>query len=206
MTTRRRDTWRLAVLGALAACGDDGPARAVRDFVNLGQDAPPEARPALDLGALDGLRERRLDVSDPDRVRIDAELEVPIATPPDRAVARADAAVRALAMDGQAVAIRVLVVAERVPASVGAIAVSTTARDGKGWSGTDVGWRASQVLVRSAAPPTDADALLAAAVAQGTGDEAASLSAAVASTGVPEHQVRAAWDRVRQYLGPAPAR
>ena len=109
-------------------------------------------------------------------------------------------------MDGQAVAIRVLVVAERVPASVGAIAVSTTARDGKGWSGADVGWRASQVLVRSAAPPTDADALLAAAVAQGTGDEAASLSAAVASTGVPEDQVRAAWDRVRQYLGPAPAR
>ena len=173
--------------------------------MSLGQQAPAETRAAVDLGALDGLRSRRLDPRDPDRVRLEAELEVPIGTPLDQAVARGEAAGRALAAEGQAVAVRVVVVAERLPAAVGAIAVVSTARDGKGWSGAEVGWRASQVLVRAAPGPTDEDALLAAAVAQAGGrDEAARIHAAAGATGVPEDRIRAAWEAVRQYLGPTP--
>lgn len=194
----------LVVAVVATACGDDGPVAAVQSFVNLGQSTEPVARPAADLGALDGLRDRRLDVADPERARIDAVLEVPIATPPARALERAEAAVRAIAAEGHAVAIRVVVVPERLPVEVGAIAVAVTARDGKGWTGAEVGWRSSQVLVRGATPPADEDTLLAAAVAQGTGDEAARIQAAVAATGAPPDRVQAAWDRVRQYLGPAP--
>lgn len=187
-----------------AACGDDGPVAAVQSFVNLGQQTEPVERHATDLGALDGLRERRLDVADPERARVDAVLEVPIGTPPARAVERAEGAVRAIAAEGRAVAVRVVVVPERLPVAVGAIAVAVTARDGKGWTGAEVGWRSSQVLVRTASPPSDEDTLLAAAVAQSGGEEAARVQAAVSATGAPAERVQAAWDRVRQYLGPPP--
>jgi hypothetical protein len=187
-----------------AACGDGGPVAAVQNFVNLGQKAESVERPPADLGALDGLRDRRLDVADPDRAKVDAVLEVPIATPPARALARAEAAVRAIAAEGHAVAIRVVVVPERLPVEVGAIAVAVTARDGRGWTGDEVGWRSSQVLVRASIPPTEEDVLLAAAVAQCAGEEATRLQAVVTATGTPADRVQAAWDRVRQYLGPAP--
>lgn len=190
---------------ACSSCGDEGPVSTVQNFVNLGQQTETKNRAPVDLGALDGLRERRLDVEDPERARIDAVLEVPIATPADRALARAEAAVRALAAEGQAIAVRVVVVPEQLPAEVGAIAVATAARDGKGWSGTEMGYRSSQVLARTAVPPGPAEVLLAAAVAQAPGaDAGAKIQAAATVTGTPPDRVQAAWEAVRQYLGPLP--
>jgi len=197
----------LLVLSVLAAgCSDEGgPVGTVRDFVNLGQSTEAPTHAAVDLGALDGLRDRRLDVEDPERARLDAVLEVPVATPPARALARAEAAVRALSAEGRAVVVRVVVVPERLPLDVGAIAVAVGARDGKGWSGTEMAYRSSQVLVRSSTPPSEEDVLLAAAVARSPGaDLAGRVQAAAGVTGTPADRVQAAWDRVRQYLGPAP--
>jgi hypothetical protein len=194
----------LFLVAAGAACGEGGPIAALQNFVNLGQTPQEATRPRVDDGALARLRERRLDAANPDRVRVEAEIEAPIGLPVDAAVAQAEAAVRAITAEGQAVAVRVVVVPERLPTELGALAVATAARDGKGWSGEEVSWRSSQALVRTSAPPSDEDCLLAAAVARAPGTPEARLLAAVAASGIPAERVQAAWDRVRQYLGPLP--
>lgn len=199
-----RNGVRALVVVALVGCGQDSPLSAVRDFAQLGQRTETQERPTVDPGALAGLRSRRVDAADPDRMRVDLEVEAPVTTPPAAAIARAEAAARAVAAEGQVVAVRAVVVVERLPVEVGALAIAVRARDGKGWNGEEVGWRSSQSLVRSAAAPTDEDAGLAAALALAPGDEAARFRAAAAATGASEDRLRAAWDRVRQYLGPVP--
>ena len=70
------------LLAFVSACADDGPLGPLRDFMSLGQEAEAPRRPAVDQSALGRLRARRVDVSDPDRLRVDAEIEAPIGTPP----------------------------------------------------------------------------------------------------------------------------
>ncbi len=190
-------------LSCVAACREERAA--LDDFLTLGaREAPSERGPVADPTALAGVRASRLDFADPDRVRIEAELEVPIATPPEATLARAEAAARALLADGQAAAVRVLVVPEGLPVQLGVIAIAVKARDGKGWTGVEVAWRHTAVLAATGPPPSDAEVQLAAAVSRSEGAMDRRFESVAEASAASAVEVRRAYERVSEYLGEPP--
>ncbi|MBI2893224.1 MAG: hypothetical protein HYY06_06695 [Deltaproteobacteria bacterium] len=184
------------------ACSEERAA--LDDFLNLGAREARSEGPLADPTALGGVRARRFDFADPDRVRIEAELEAPIATPPEATLPRAEAAARALLADGQAAAVRVLVVPEGLPIQLGAIAVAVMARDGKGWTGAEVVWRQTAVLAATGPPPSNAEVQLAAAVARSEGAMDRRFASVAEASSVSAQEVRRSYETVTGYLGDPP--